>query len=97
MIAKSEVTESAVNLDNWSDKAHETMVRISSKVLVNGELRGSLSQEVIEVIHPADLSVIGHVPRCREADVDAAVNAAQQAFSSKSARARTWPNGAAGG
>ena len=82
MIARLEVTESAVNLDNWSDKAHETMARISSKVLVNGELRASLSQEVIEVIHPADLSVIGHVPRCREADVDAAVNAAQRAFSS---------------
>jgi acyl-CoA reductase-like NAD-dependent aldehyde dehydrogenase len=82
MIARSEVTESAVDLDNWSDQAHETMARISSKVLVNGELRASLSQEVIEVIHPADLSVIGHVPRCREADVDAAVNAAQRAFSS---------------
>jgi len=82
MVAGSEVTDSTVNSDYWPNKAHETLARVSAKVLVNDELRASLSREMIEVIHPANLSVIGQAPRCREADVDAAVDAAQRAFSS---------------
>lgn len=56
--------------------------RISNRVLVDGKLRAALSDESFEVINPADLTVIGHAPRCREADVNAAVDAAADAFKS---------------
>ena len=58
----------------------ETAERLSNLILVDGELREALSDECFGVINPADLSVIGEAPRCREADVNAAVDVAQRAF-----------------
>ena len=76
----SRLSERAGNQSDFTDQAHKTMERISGKVLVNNELRESLTQDFIDVIHPADLSVVGRVPRCRKADVEAAVTSAQKAF-----------------
>lgn len=67
---------------NWIARAHDVAERLSNKILVNGELCSPSSKDTIEVIHPADLSVIGVVPRCYAADVDLSVDAAHQAFNS---------------
>lgn len=61
--------------------ALEATQRLSNKILVDGQLISALTSESIEVIHPGDLSVIGHVPQCEKPDVDAAVVSAQKAFS----------------
>ena len=63
-------------------KTRDTATRLSGKILIDGQLTAALTQKKIDVIHPGDISSIGHVPRCNEADVDRAVNSAQQAFSS---------------
>ena len=60
--------------------ALETTQRLSNQVLVNGKLTNALSHESFDVIHPGDLSVIGSVPKCREADVNTAVESAKSAF-----------------
>lgn len=80
MSAGSDVSGTTHKSVQFREAALETLARLSGKVLINGELRASLSEDMIEVIHPADLSVIGQVPRCRAADVDAAVADAKQAF-----------------
>ncbi len=54
--------------------------RLSGKLLVGGEIRDAVTDEAIDVIHPGDLSVIGFVPKCGKADVDAAVEVAREAF-----------------
>lgn len=53
--------------------------RLSGLVLVDGSLRKPLTDTRFDVIHPGDLGVIGTAPRCGQADVDAAVEAARQA------------------
>lgn len=60
--------------------AGELAQRFSHRVLVGGSLCEALSGESFAVENPADMSVIGHAPRCREPDVERAVQAAQQAF-----------------
>ena len=65
-----------------NQKARDTATRLSGKILIDGQLTDALCQDTIDVIHPGDISNIGHVPRCNEADVDRAVNGAHQAFSS---------------
>ncbi len=54
--------------------------RLSSKILVGGELKAALTDETFNVIHPGDLGPIGQAPKCGKGDVDAAVNAAKSAF-----------------
>lgn len=66
--------------DDWNALARETAERLSGKILVGGELRPALTDDTFDVIHPGDLAVIGTASRCREADVDVAVECAQQAF-----------------
>lgn len=56
--------------------------RLSGKVLVDGALRAAQTDETFEVIHPGDKRVIGQAPRCKQADVNAAVEVAQRAFQS---------------
>lgn len=60
--------------------AYRTAERLSGLVLVDGGLRAARTDETFDVIHPGDLGVIGRAPRCREADVTAAVEAAEKAL-----------------
>jgi acyl-CoA reductase-like NAD-dependent aldehyde dehydrogenase len=48
--------------------------------LIGGEWVPAASGETIEVINPATREILAHVPRGAAADVDAAVNAAKEAF-----------------
>src|SRR4051794_838356 len=50
------------------------------KLLIGGEWVAPSSDQRIEVRYPATLAVVGSVPEALEADVDAAVAAARQAF-----------------
>lgn len=61
-------------------QARDEAKRLSRLVAIGGALKPAVTDEVFDVENPADLSVIGHVPRCREADVDRAVRTAQGAF-----------------
>src|ERR1700687_281915 len=54
--------------------------RLSAKILVGGKLGGAATAETLAVENPADLSIIGEVPRCRVLDVERAVQAAHLAF-----------------
>jgi acyl-CoA reductase-like NAD-dependent aldehyde dehydrogenase len=49
-------------------------------VLVGGKLRGAATTKTFAVENPADLAIIGEVPRCGALDVEQAVQAAQLAF-----------------
>ena len=51
----------------------------SQKTLIGGDLVESEAGEWLESINPANEEVIGHVPRCRAADIDRAVAAAEAA------------------
>ena len=82
MRARTMVKENVTVSDGWITRAHDIAEKLSRKILIDGELCPSLSQDTLEVIHPGDLSVIGHVPRCYEADVNVAVEAAHRAFHS---------------
>lgn len=53
--------------------------RLSGLILVDGALRDAETDAQFDVIHPGDRSVIGNAPRCGQADVDAAVEAARRA------------------
>ena len=55
--------------------------RLSGQVVVDGVLTTPLTDDVFPVQNPADLSIVGHCPRCGEADVARAVDAARRAFS----------------
>lgn len=66
--------------DGLVGEAYKAAERLSGLVLVDGKLRAPHTDEVFDVIHPGDRKVIGHAPRCREADVDIAVQAAKTAF-----------------
>lgn len=70
---------------DWNLAARDAATRLSGKILLGGELTSALTDAQIEVIHPGDISTIGHVPRCNDADVDRAVEVAQEALS-------TWRN-----
>ena len=50
------------------------------KNYINGEWISSNSEVYVDVINPALMKVIGHVPRSNEEDVEMAVKAAQEAF-----------------
>ncbi|MDR2354759.1 MAG: aldehyde dehydrogenase family protein [Clostridiales Family XIII bacterium] len=49
------------------------------KILIDGKLTDALSGETMEVINPANNTVVDTVPKCGPADVDLAVAAAQRA------------------
>ncbi len=53
------------------------------KIFINGEWISPSSSERIEVENPADKSIVGSVPACKEEDVNKAVAAAKEAF-------KTW-------
>ncbi len=48
------------------------------KVLIGGQWVSSASGETFEVTNPANGEVVGTVPKCGVADVDAAVQAAEE-------------------
>ena len=75
MRTREMVKENLTISDGWIARAHDIAEKLSKKILIDGELCPSLSQDMLKVIHPGDLSVIGHVPRCYEADVNVAVEA----------------------
>ena len=50
-----------------------------SLALVDGERAAAVSGATLEVINPATNRVIGHIPRCGERDVEAAVADAKRA------------------
>ncbi len=54
--------------------------RLSGKIVHGGLLRAAVATDMIEVENPATEAVIGRVPRCGAADVEAAVAAASAAF-----------------
>lgn len=54
-----------------------------NKIFINGQWVAPSSSDRIEVINPADKTIIGTVPACKEADVNLAVKAAKEAF-------KTW-------
>jgi acyl-CoA reductase-like NAD-dependent aldehyde dehydrogenase len=54
--------------------------RLSGKVVVGGVLCSPITSERFAVENPANQSEIVFVPRCREADVERAVNSAHEAF-----------------
>ncbi|MCB1488352.1 MAG: aldehyde dehydrogenase family protein [Bauldia sp.] len=60
--------------------AKATAARLSDRVVVDGRLSEALSGESFSVENPANGEVIGSAPRCREADVERAVQSAQKAF-----------------
>ncbi len=51
-----------------------------NKLYINGKWVNSDSKDTIEVENPADMSIIAKVPRGNEKDVNAAVEAASDAF-----------------
>lgn len=53
------------------------------KIFINGEWISPSTLEKIEVENPADKSIVGSVPACKEEDVNKAVAAAKEAF-------KTW-------
>lgn len=61
-------------------RALEATRRLSQQVLIEGQLGHPITNNSFDVIHPGDLSVIGHAPQCAEPDVDAAVESARAAF-----------------
>ena len=72
-------TEMGKPLEQLAGDAVKAAQRLSGKILLDGEIVGAAADQMIEVIHPGNLQVIGHVPRCGEADVNAAVQAAESA------------------
>ena len=74
------IAEIPQGVDHFAPDALDVTNRLSGKLLVDGEIRNALTDETFEVIHPGDLSVIGRAPKCGQADVDAAVEAAEKAL-----------------
>ncbi|MGV6872395.1 aldehyde dehydrogenase family protein [Pseudochelatococcus sp. B33] len=57
-----------------------TTEQISSRMLIGGELTGASGGETFESLNPANEEVIGLVPAGGKADIDRAVDAAEEAF-----------------
>ena len=60
--------------------AKATAARISNRVVVGGKLLPAVTGERFEVENPANAEVIGYAPRCGDADVARAVEAAAAAL-----------------
>lgn len=60
-----------------SNAAHSTID--TQPVLIGGERQKAASGDTLEAINPATGEVLGHIPRCSGADVDAAYEAASDA------------------
>ena len=56
--------------------AKATAARISNRVVVGGKLLEAVASERFEVENPANAEVVGYAPRCGDADVARAVEAA---------------------
>ncbi|MEJ8570425.1 aldehyde dehydrogenase family protein [Microbaculum marinum] len=54
--------------------------RLSGQIVVGGRMQPALATGSFEVENPATEEIIGEAPRCGEADVEAAVAAASEAF-----------------
>ncbi len=67
-------------LNDWIIEAKNKATEISGKILIDGKLIEASSNDTIAVIHPGNKSKIGYVPRCRQSDVNNAVESAQKAF-----------------
>lgn len=67
-------------LDGISNATTETLSRLRDRMLIGGRWCGAEGGTVMDVINPADGTVITSVPEGRQADVDAAVAAARAAF-----------------
>ena len=68
------------SLENWKEKAQDLATKLSGKILLNGRLTEASTEDQITVIHPGDRTEIGYVPRCKETDVNEAVESASRAF-----------------
>jgi acyl-CoA reductase-like NAD-dependent aldehyde dehydrogenase len=62
------------------EEAYHEAQRLSGHVIVDGKLFQALASDSFDVENSADETVIGRVPRCRDADVDRAVQSAARAF-----------------
>ena len=62
--------------------AYETALRISNRVVIDGQLCAAMASGTFDIENPADLQTIGAAPRCGENDIDRAVLAAQRAYAS---------------
>jgi len=75
--------EASPNLAVARAKALAEAQRVSTKVVVNGQLCLPKTQRTFPVEDPSTAEVIGFAPRCEASDVDWAVDCASSAF-------RTW-------
>ena len=57
-----------------------------TQCLINGRWRDAADKSVVEVVNPANGKLLGTVPNCGEAETREAIEAAQAAFGSWSAR-----------
>ncbi len=73
-------TEAVTMLEKLAPEAMAVARRLSGKILVQGKITDAITDDMIEVIHPGNQQVIGQVPKCGPADVDAAVASANAAF-----------------
>jgi acyl-CoA reductase-like NAD-dependent aldehyde dehydrogenase len=72
---------SAANATAERERTAKAMAaRLSDRVVVDGRLSEAVARESFPVENPANGEVIGSAPRCREPDVDRAVEAAAKAF-----------------
>ena len=79
-MSNTEVADSQSETESLVGDALKVTRQLSGKVLVDGEIRFAQTSEQFDVIHPGNLSKIGHAPRCGAEDVNAAVGAAKNAF-----------------
>lgn len=71
-----------INRDWLHSDFRRNMSLLLNKALVNGEWVSSSSQAELEVINPANGSIVGHVPDFEVKDVHKAIDAAYQTFHS---------------
>ena len=57
-----------------------------TQCLINGRWRDAADKSVIEVVNPANGKLLGTVPNCGQAETHEAIEAAQAAFATWSAR-----------
>lgn len=70
----------AVHKELLNTRAIEFLARRNHCMLIDGQWVASSSGQTLDVLNPADESILGTVPAATEMDVDAAVRAARRAF-----------------
>lgn len=69
-------------IEQLSNEASEFLARKSHLMLIDGKWVGAASGKTLDVVNPANETVLGSVPASGPEDVDAAVRAARRAFDS---------------